>query len=120
MFLWACRPLPPYNCAPLSAANGTTPITPVHDATVISLQSLRDALALPVEARGAPIDSLIDSLDNAVDDGAEEAWRDEIHRRLQQIDSGEPFSSYRGRTPAGASGLGWSSEMARSVEVTPT
>ena len=49
---------------------------------------LRDALALPSEARAALVDSLIDSLDHAIEDGAEEAWRDEIHRRLQQIDSG--------------------------------
>jgi putative addiction module component (TIGR02574 family) len=49
---------------------------------------LRDALALPPEARAALIDSLIDSLDQIVDDDAEEAWRVEICRRLQQIDSG--------------------------------
>jgi putative addiction module component (TIGR02574 family) len=53
-----------------------------------AVEVLRDALALPVEALAALIDSLIDSLDNAVDAGAEEAWRDEIHRRLQQIDGG--------------------------------
>ena len=49
---------------------------------------LKDALALPPEARAALIDCLIGSLDQAIDDGAEEAWRDEIFRRLQQIDSG--------------------------------
>ncbi|HYW45311.1 MAG TPA: addiction module protein [Bryobacteraceae bacterium] len=49
---------------------------------------LRDALALSPEARAALIDSLIGSLDQAVDAGAEEAWREEIERRLQQIDSG--------------------------------
>ena len=48
----------------------------------------RDALALPAEARAALVDSLIGSLDSSVDDGAEEAWRGEIHRRLQEIDSG--------------------------------
>jgi hypothetical protein len=47
---------------------------------------LRDALALPSEARAALIDSMIESLDHTVDEGAEEAWREEIHRRLQQID----------------------------------
>ncbi len=35
----------------------------------------------------ALVDSLIGSLDQTVDAGAEEAWREEIHRRLQQIDS---------------------------------
>ena len=49
---------------------------------------LRDALALPAEARAALIDSLIGSLDIEVDEDAEEAWREEIHRRLQQIDNG--------------------------------
>jgi putative addiction module component (TIGR02574 family) len=49
---------------------------------------LRDALALSPEVRAALIDSLISSLDQAVDVGAEEAWREEIYRRLQQIDSG--------------------------------
>jgi putative addiction module component (TIGR02574 family) len=49
---------------------------------------LRDALALSAEARAALVDSLIESLDQTVDEGAEEAWREEIYRRLQQIDSG--------------------------------
>jgi putative addiction module component (TIGR02574 family) len=49
---------------------------------------LRDALALSPEVRAALIDSLISSLGQAVDAGAEEAWREEIFRRLQQIDSG--------------------------------
>ena len=49
---------------------------------------LRDALALPPEARAALIDSLISSLDQGVDAAAEGAWREEIYRRLQQIDSG--------------------------------
>jgi putative addiction module component (TIGR02574 family) len=49
---------------------------------------LRDALLLPVEARAALVDSLKESLDVEVDDGVEDAWREEIHRRLQQIDSG--------------------------------
>ena len=49
---------------------------------------LRDALALSPEVRAALIDSLISSLDQAVDAAAEEAWREEIYRRLQQIDSG--------------------------------
>ena len=49
---------------------------------------LKDALALPLEARAALVDSLIDSFDPAIDDDAEEAWRGEIHHRLKQIDSG--------------------------------
>ena len=49
---------------------------------------LRDALALSPDVRAALIDSLISSLDQAVDAAAEEARREEIYRRLQQIDSG--------------------------------
>ena len=53
---------------------------------------LRDALSLPAEARAALIDSLLESLDSdaddvEVDEDAQQAWRDEIHRRLQQIDT---------------------------------
>ena len=48
---------------------------------------LRDALALPPETR-ALIDSLIESLDQTVDEDAEEAWRQEIEARVEQIDSG--------------------------------
>jgi putative addiction module component (TIGR02574 family) len=49
---------------------------------------LRDALALPAEGRAALIDLLIESLDQTVDDDSQEAWKREIHWRLQQIDSG--------------------------------
>ena len=49
---------------------------------------LKDALALPADARAALIGPLLDSLDTEVDEDAEEAWRQEIHRRLQEIDSG--------------------------------
>jgi putative addiction module component (TIGR02574 family) len=49
---------------------------------------LRDALALPAEERAALIDSLIESLDPTVEEGADEAWRREIEARLEQIDTG--------------------------------
>jgi putative addiction module component (TIGR02574 family) len=49
---------------------------------------LRDALSLPTDVRAALADSLLESLDVQVDDDAEAAWRDEIYRRLQQLDSG--------------------------------
>jgi putative addiction module component (TIGR02574 family) len=49
---------------------------------------LKDALALSPEARGVLIDSLIGSLDQTVDVAAEEAWREEIGRRIQQVDGG--------------------------------
>jgi putative addiction module component (TIGR02574 family) len=49
---------------------------------------LRDALALPPEARSALIDSLIESLDATLDEGAADAWKREIELRLKQIDDG--------------------------------
>ena len=49
---------------------------------------LRDALSLPAEARAALIDSLLESLDAQVDDDAEASWRQEIYRRLQELDIG--------------------------------
>jgi putative addiction module component (TIGR02574 family) len=49
---------------------------------------LRDALALPLEARSVLVDSLIGSLDREIDSDVEESWRQEIRRRIQQVDSG--------------------------------
>ena len=49
---------------------------------------LKDALALPPEARAALAESLWDSLDSEVDSDAENAWRKEIRRRLADLDSG--------------------------------
>jgi len=42
----------------------------------------------PAEARTALACSPLDSLDAEVDANAEEAWREDIYRRLQEIDSG--------------------------------
>ncbi len=49
---------------------------------------LREALSLPPKGRAALADSLLESLDQEVDDGAEQAWLDEIQKRLQEIDTG--------------------------------
>jgi len=48
---------------------------------------LKEALALPAEARAALVDSLLDSLDTEVDADAEAAWQIEIRRRAAEIDS---------------------------------
>ena len=45
------------------------------------------ALQLPEPARAALAESLWASLEHEVDEGAEDAWREEIRRRLQEIDS---------------------------------
>jgi putative addiction module component (TIGR02574 family) len=62
---------------------------------------LKEALALPAEARAALADSLWDSLNQETDPGAEEAWREEIRRRVAELDSGAvravPWSEARAR-----------------------
>ena len=49
---------------------------------------LTHALKLPPAARAALADSLIDSLDQEVDEDAEEAWRSEIALRVRDLHSG--------------------------------
>jgi putative addiction module component (TIGR02574 family) len=50
---------------------------------------LKKTLALPVTARAALAGSLLESLDETVDEGAEAAWQEEIARRIQELDSGK-------------------------------
>jgi len=50
---------------------------------------LKKALALPPEARAALAGSLLESLDDTVDSSAEEEWKKEIARRIQELDSGK-------------------------------
>ena len=47
---------------------------------------LKEALALPTEARAALAGSLLDSLDTDVDEDAEAAWATEVNRRLAELD----------------------------------
>ncbi len=49
---------------------------------------LRDALEPPPEARAALAASLLDSLDQAVDEDAEAAWQSEIATRLKELNEG--------------------------------
>ena len=62
---------------------------------------LKEALKLPPEARAALAASLLDSLDQEVDENAEAAWQLEIDRRLKELDSGAvkpiPWSEARRR-----------------------
>ena len=48
---------------------------------------LKQALALPSEARAALAGSLLDSLDADVDEDAEAAWATEVNRRVAELDS---------------------------------
>ena len=62
---------------------------------------LKDALALPPEARAAVDGSLLESLDDQVVTGAEAAWQAEIARRLNDLDTGKvkliPWATVRCR-----------------------
>jgi putative addiction module component (TIGR02574 family) len=50
---------------------------------------LKKALELPSEARAAIAGSLLDSLDQTVDENAESMWEKEILLRLKEIDEGK-------------------------------
>jgi putative addiction module component (TIGR02574 family) len=62
---------------------------------------LKEALALPPEARAALADYLWDSLDPEVDPDVEESWGQEIRRRLIDLNSGAvaaiPWAEARAR-----------------------
>ena len=49
---------------------------------------LKDALALPIEARAALAGLLLESLDTEVNEDAEVAWATEVNRRVADLDSG--------------------------------
>jgi putative addiction module component (TIGR02574 family) len=50
---------------------------------------LKKALALPDKERADLAGSLIQSLDDTVDEDAEAAWQEEIVRRLEEVRSGK-------------------------------
>jgi putative addiction module component (TIGR02574 family) len=50
---------------------------------------LQKAMTLPLEARAKLACSLIDSLDQVVDEDAEIAWQREVVRRMDEIRSGK-------------------------------
>jgi len=53
-----------------------------------ALDLLQKALSLSEEERADLACSLMESLDAAVDEGAQQAWNEEISRRLAELDSG--------------------------------
>ena len=72
---------------------------------------LKKALALPPEARAAIADSLLESLEpSPPDEGAEQAWAEEIKRRVEDIDFGRvqliPYEEVRRRLMARLSDAG--------------
>lgn len=65
---------------------------------------LRDALALPLDARAALAGSLLESLDTEVDEDAAAAWVTEVNRRVAELNSGAvktiPWAEVRRRLSA--------------------
>lgn len=50
---------------------------------------LEEALKLTANERAEVAERLIASLDEAPDAGVEQAWQEEVQRRLQQVERGE-------------------------------
>ena len=67
----------------------------------IPQQLLSQAMQLPSPERGRLAAMLIDSLETEVDDDADQAWADEIQRRIDDINTGRvkliPWSEVRRR-----------------------
>jgi putative addiction module component (TIGR02574 family) len=60
-----------------------------------------EAMRLDSKERAAPMRLLVDRLDAESEEGAEEAWRVEIERRIEELDSGQvqtvPWEELRAR-----------------------
>ena len=60
-----------------------------------------EAMRLDPKERATLMRLLVDSLDAASEEGAEEAWRAEIERRIEELDSGQveavPWEELRAR-----------------------
>jgi putative addiction module component (TIGR02574 family) len=72
---------------------------------------LKKALALPTDARAAIADSLLESLEaSRPDEDVEQAWAEEIKRRIEDVDSGKvqliPYEEVRRRLLARLSDAG--------------
>jgi putative addiction module component (TIGR02574 family) len=69
--------------------------------TADPVKLLEEALQLSPEVRAALAASLLESLDEGVDEDAEDAWAAEIARRIHELDSGAvtpvPWSEARRR-----------------------
>jgi putative addiction module component (TIGR02574 family) len=66
---------------------GMAPTSKITTMKREAAEILKDALALPAEARAALAGSLLESLDTEVDEAAEAARATEVNRRLAELDS---------------------------------
>jgi len=69
------------------------------------MKLLEAALKLPAPARAALAGSLLDSLDDSTDADAEQAWADELRKRIRELDDGSvetvPWAEARRRIAGG-------------------
>jgi putative addiction module component (TIGR02574 family) len=69
--------------------------------TVKGQKVLEEAMSLPEDERADLAAALIESLDGTADEGVEEAWAQEIERRVHEVESGAvetvPWSEARKR-----------------------
>jgi putative addiction module component (TIGR02574 family) len=65
---------------------------------------LKKAMDLPVNERAELAGSLLDTLDETVDEDVEASWQNEIALRIQELDAGKaktvPWAEVRGRLTA--------------------
>ena len=65
---------------------------------------LKKAMALPVNDRAELAGSLLDTLDETVDEDVEASWQNEIALRMEELDSGKaqtvPWTEVRSRFTA--------------------
>ena len=72
------------------------------------LELFEKAADLPEEDRATLAGLLIESLESEVDEGVEGAWKEEVERRVAQLDSGAvetiPWEVVRARLHQGSNG----------------
>jgi putative addiction module component (TIGR02574 family) len=82
----------------------TVPASKIQTMKREAAEILKDALALPAEARADLAGLLLESLDTEVDEDAEAAWATEVNRRVAELDSGGvetvPWAEVRRRLAA--------------------
>lgn len=60
-----------------------------HVVTDEAKKVLEEALKLPVGQRARLVSSLIDSLEESDEADVEQAWIEEVHKRAQQLETGQ-------------------------------
>ena len=73
----------------------------IRDRAKSAQKLFEEAMRLDPKERATLVRLLIDALDAKSDEGAEDAWRDEVERRITELDSGTvqtvPWEELRAR-----------------------